>query len=75
VQADRTPKPALKVVAQMFGEGEQRDTARLLGIVIVSAIVLMAAAMWASARHRYRRRAMAISPSPAASVPPPAGSW
>jgi hypothetical protein len=74
VQADRTPKPALKVVAEMFGEDEQRDTARLVGTVIVSAIVLMASVTWGWARRRYRRRATAVSPSSSARVPRPSGS-
>jgi hypothetical protein len=72
VQADRTPKPALKAVAEMFGEPEERETARLFGTVTVSGIVLMAAAMWGWARRRHRRRALLRSPS--ASVPPPSRS-
>lgn len=56
VRADRTPKPALSVVADMFGEGEARQTARLVGITIVSGIVLTATVGWIWAGRRYRRR-------------------
>jgi hypothetical protein len=56
VQADRTPKPALSVVAEMFAEGEQHNTARVLGITVVSSMVLMALGMWGWADRRHRRQ-------------------
>src|SRR5712691_9313403 len=75
VHADRTPKPALKVVAEMFDEAEQRNIARLLGIAIVSAIVAIAAAMWAWARRTARHRATAMSSARSAIVHPPPDSF
>jgi glycosyl hydrolase family 2 len=52
VRADRTPKPAMGTVAEMFGESGGRHTARVVDITIVSAIVAAAATGWVWARHR-----------------------
>ncbi len=56
VHADRTPKRAWHVVAEMFGEGQQRDTARTLSTMVLSAIVLTAVGVWAWASLKHRRR-------------------
>jgi endo-1,4-beta-mannosidase len=63
VRADRTPKPALGTVSDMFGESGARHTARLVEITIVSGIVLTATVgwIWASRRHRRRHSASAVS--------------
>lgn len=52
VHADRTAKPALAVVADMFGEDARRQTARTFDLVVVSSIVLTAAFGWVWARRR-----------------------
>jgi hypothetical protein len=72
VQADRTPKPALAVVAEMFAEGQQRETARHVEIGIVSAIVLAATVGWIWAGRRHGRRNKAVPSS--AGTPRPSGS-
>jgi hypothetical protein len=68
VQADRTPKPALKVVAEVFDEAAERETARVLGTVLVSGMVVTAAVAWFWARRRHRRR----GPSASTGGPPAA---
>ena len=52
VRADRTAKPALAVVESMFEEGDGRQTARTLGTVALSTLVVAAAAAWIWARRR-----------------------
>jgi hypothetical protein len=64
VRADRTPKPAMAVVTEMFSEGDQRHTARTVGTVALSAIVLTALGAWLWARHRHIRRASARTSRP-----------
>jgi endo-1,4-beta-mannosidase len=56
VRADRSPKPAMRVVKEMFAERSGRQTARTFGAVAVSAIAVMATIAWVSARRRHRRR-------------------
>lgn len=57
VRADRTPKPALDAVAEMFAESGRRHTARLVETTIVSGIVLTATIGWLWASRRNRRKA------------------
>jgi hypothetical protein len=64
VRADRTPKPALSVVTDMFGEEDARHTARLLSITAVSGMVFAATAAWIWARRRHRRRHSTPAVSP-----------
>jgi hypothetical protein len=56
VRADRTPKPALHAVADMFAEGGQRETARMIGTTIASGMVLTSVGAWIWARRRFRHR-------------------
>lgn len=55
VRADRTPKPAMIAVREMFAEQSDRQTARTFGTVTVSVIALTAALAWIAARRRRRR--------------------
>lgn len=63
VRADRTPKPALAAVTDVFGESRRRHTARLVDITIVSVIAFSATIgwVWASRRHRRRLNARTVS--------------
>jgi hypothetical protein len=63
VRSDRTPKPALEVVSAMFAERDERQTARTLGMVTLSAIVVAAAVTWIWASRRQRRRLARMRPS------------
>jgi endo-1,4-beta-mannosidase len=56
VRADRTPKPALNVVREMFTERDERHMARTAGSVVVSGMVLTAAIAWMWARRRQNSR-------------------
>jgi hypothetical protein len=76
VRADRTPKPALSVVSEMFGEEDARHTARLLSISVVSGLVFAATSGWIWARRRHRRRhaSSMVSPRLSATTPRPSDS-
>lgn len=63
VGADRRPKPALKVVTEMFSERDERDTARTFGAVALSAIMLTATGAWIWARRRHTRGLTHVRPS------------
>ena len=69
VHSDRTPKPAFAVVAAMFAQRPSRDTARTVGVAALSAIVVVAAGAWISARRRHVRRTARVRPS----MPPDEG--
>lgn len=62
VRADRSPKPALAVVAEMFSEPTGRRRARTFAIVALSAILFAAAVAWIWARRRQSRRMMFVEP-------------
>jgi hypothetical protein len=56
VLADRTPRPALSVVTEMFGAAEERETARTIGATALSGLLLTAVVAWAAARQRQAGR-------------------
>lgn len=63
VRADRTPKPALGVVTDMFAERDDRHTARTFGTATLSVIVLTAAVAWIWAHRRHSRRVRPARPT------------
>lgn len=67
VRADRTPKLAMNVVTEIFSEADERHTARTVGTVALSAIVLTAVGAWVWARRRQSRRASARTSRPSKS--------
>jgi hypothetical protein len=63
VRADRTPKPALDVVRDIFAERGERRLSRTLETVALSATLLTAAVAWAWGHRRHRRRVASATPN------------
>lgn len=55
-KADRTPKPALAVVTELYGQYDARETARSAGGLAVGILTTVALLAWWWARRRHRRQ-------------------
>ena len=54
VNAERRPKPAYEAIALAFGEPDRRQTARTVGVVVVTGLVAVAGTAWLGALWRRR---------------------